>query len=108
MVSSDYPHTATIWVSSGVDSVGDESFAAPATIKVRWEESITVVRGIGGAEQDYKAQVFVQADYKEGDYIYWGESTETDPTSLDTAYRIKDFFKIPDLSGRYYDRKVML
>jgi hypothetical protein len=97
----------TYWSTTPL-SYGGYSYAAPVTVKGRWEERAEIFRTPAGDEQASAAVVFLAADVAPGDYIFLGESTETDPTDLPTAVQVKQFTKIPDLRGLTYERKAYL
>lgn len=99
---------ATFWESTGADSSGDSSFAAPKTIKVRWEERQTVFTNAAGAEASAGAVIFVKEDMKAGDFLFLGVSTVADPTAVAAAREVQGWSKIPQLAGPAFERVAFL
>ncbi|KKK58040.1 hypothetical protein LCGC14_3048410 [marine sediment metagenome] len=91
------------------DGFGGFAFTAPAALNGRWQKKREVIDRFGaGQEYVSTAQVFIDVDIIEGDYLFEGVSTDTDPTLLDGARRIEKFEKLPDLRNLDHQRKAYL
>lgn len=106
--------TAVYWASPVNNGTGGFTHDDPVEIKVRWEDKNEIVMDSKGQEFTSQAEVFVRQDVDELGYLFLGslddlDSDEEDnPISIDRAYQIKKFHKIPDTKGREFMRKVWL
>jgi len=98
----------TYWAPSGVDNFGDPSFAAPVTIKAKWEDRAELFIDAEGRETRSKSVVYVDTDLLTGGYLFRGNSSVANPLSVDNAFMIKDVRKISDFENVVHERKVML
>lgn len=97
--------TAVYWGAPIKDGYGTLTYDAPVEIACRWEEKTEVVSKLGegrkGEEFISTAQVFVTRDVDEQGYLYLGDLDdlsiieEASPETVDGAYRIQKFGKIP-------------
>ncbi len=99
---------ATFWSATGADDSGDPTFAAPKSIRVRWEERQAVFTNAAGEEGSAAAVVFVKEDMKASDFLFLGVSTETDPTDVADAREVQGWSKLPQLIGSGYERRAFL
>lgn len=104
---SIHDDTITHW-STAANGFGGFTFGAPNVINGRWEQRSELFRTPQGEEKVSEAVVFVEEDLEEGDYLYLGESSEVDPTSLVGAFRIQRFVRIPGLRRLRVQRKALL
>ncbi len=88
---------ATYWKSTGADSSGDPSFAAPKAVKVRWEDRTAVFTNAAGEAAQAASVVFVKEDMSTKDFLFLGTSTTADPTAVAGSREIQGFSKIPHL-----------
>ena len=100
--------TATYWAPTGINDSGDVIFAAPITIKVRWEDSQKLMTDSQGRERESMADVFTEVDVDEKGYMLLGESTDLDPRELNAAFEIQTFNKTPGLEGNEFVRKAIV
>ncbi len=89
------------------DGFGGSTFTEPKVLDARWEDRKEQTRDSEGQEIISNAQVLISDDVNPGDYLYLGETTETDPTKLD-SYIVKDFRRQTDLRGLEVIRKAVL
>lgn len=98
--------TMTQWVVTNTD-VGF-SFALPVTFKCRWEDIQKIFNGPNNESLISNAIVGLSADVAVGDYIYLGESVETNPTTVSGAFRVRQFTTMRNLSGHITERVAYL
>lgn len=114
--------TAVYWAAPEDDGYGGLIFESPYPIEIdcRWEEKTEVIARFGegrkGEEFISSAQVFVTEDViEEQGYLYLGDLDDLDsieeanPETIDGAYRIQKFEKIPAIrSATEFVRKAYL
>ncbi len=100
--------TITLWVDGGIDSLGDPTHGTPTTISGRWEQRAEVFTGVDGAEHVSQSIVYLAQDVELGNWLFLGTSTEVDPSNLIGAYKVQQFFKIPNLAADDFERRAML
>lgn len=108
-ITKNCTQTAVYWASPTPDGKGGMTYADPVEISCRWEDRVEVVAMAGedrkGIEEVSKAVVYVLQDVAEQGMLYLGtlddlDSDEEDaPETIDGAYRIKRFDKIPRLGS---------
>lgn len=114
LISSCYPQKATYWTGRTDTGYGGYSYGAPTVIDVRWEERQEEVVSGGGEIVVSHAVVFTENRLEEGGYLYLGESSEADPTSvkdvngLEVAYPIRRISSIPSLDAEFFENKAFL
>ncbi len=99
---------ATLWTVSGVDNSGDPTFAAPRTIKVRWEEKNASFTNAAGEEGLANAVVYLKEDVSFGDFLFDGVSVVADPTAVVGSREIQGFTKKKQLKGSFFERVAFL
>lgn len=99
---------ATYWGSPSPTGFGGHTFGTPSSIMVRWEEKNEEFVDEQGNQKISQAVVFAEGDLEVGGYLYLGETSETDPTSIDDALPIQRYAKIPDIRAVQYLRKAWL
>ena len=110
--------TAVYWGSPTNDGYGGKTFADPVEISCRWENIIQNIDRVGarlGEEVVSEAQVYVTEDVEEMGYLYLGDlddldsDEEADPKTIEKAYPIRKFEKIPAIrSTNEFLRKAYL
>jgi len=108
--------TAIYWGAPKGDGYGGKDFDSiyPIEINCRWEEKTKVISNAQGEELISNAQVRVIQDVDEQGYLCLGtlddlDSEEVSPETVDKAYTIKKFEKIPSLgSTNEFVRKAYL
>ena len=107
--------TAVYWGNPTNDGQGGHLFDLPFEIFCRWEDINEVVVGATGDKFTAKSVVYVTQDVKEEGMLYLGtlddlDSTEMiNPMSIESAFIIKRFDKIPALnSTTEFTRKAYL
>ncbi len=98
----------TYWKKTGVDGFNEESYAAPVTLKARWEDRSTVVLNNLGQEVISNSRVYLAQDVIVDDYLMLGISTATDPRKIDAANRVINFRKVPDLTATNFERRAFV
>lgn len=97
------------WWSVTPNGYGGDKFALPVAIKCRWEERQEVyTSAVDRTELTSNAVIYVGRDVAVGDYLLLGTSIVTDPSSLQTAFKIQRFDKVPDLRSLETLRRVVL
>ena len=97
--------TAVYWGAPVEDGYGGKTFAAPVEIKCRWEERTQTLTDNMGTVIGSRANVYVLQDVDEEGYLFLGSLTDlttpqkSDPASVDGAWYIKQFEKIPALGS---------
>jgi hypothetical protein len=103
---------AVYWGSPYDDGWGGKTFASAIEIMVRWEEKTMEIIDSMGRQTIARAIVFANQDLDIGGYLYLGEladlSSDPDPKDTVTAYEIRQFQKVSDLSGSRFIRKAFL
>lgn len=97
----------THWASVP-NGYGGYSFTGPNALKGRWEDTAELFRTSAGNEEVSRSVVYVSVDIEIEDYLYLGTSTDSDPTLVSGAFRVRQFAKIPDLRLVTYERKAWL
>jgi len=106
--------TAVYWGSPTDDGYGGYTWGDPVEIDCRWIDSARVVTDGKGREIVCRAEVQVGQDLDEDGMLYLGElddldsAQEDDPRTVDGAYSIKRFDKVPTIKGTAYYRKAYL
>jgi len=107
--------TAVYWGAPVEDGYGGKTFDDPVEIDCRWEDTMEVISDLQGNETVSRSAIYVTQDVHEQGYLYLGDlddldsDEEADPTTIEKAYRIKRFDKIPILrSASEFLRKVYL
>lgn len=101
--------TAVYWGAPEDDGYGGKDFdSVPIEIACRWERRTKVISDAKGEEFVSNTQVIVTQDLEEQGYLFLGDlddladlssSAEDDPETIDGAYSIKKFEKIPSLAS---------
>ena len=105
---------AVYWGAPVNDGYGGFTWEEPVEIDCRWEESTKVLLTAKGEEQTSRAEVQVMQDVDENGILYLGtladldSGQEDDPTTIEGAYRILRFDKIPTIDGLHFFRKAYL
>lgn len=105
--------TAVYWERLAPDGYGGYAWEDPVELDVRWEDSSDVFIDLNGEKVQCSAKVFLGQDIKVGDFLYLGDyddltSASGSPASMEKAFSVKRFDKIPDLSGVEYLRRAWL
>lgn len=89
--------TATWWDVSTRNNRGEPAFAAPVTIKCRWEDVQERFVTDAGEERVSRARVFVDRAMPRGSRLYRGDTDETEPEALEGTFLVRQYRQIPDL-----------
>ncbi len=108
MIGRDYPQKATYWKTPTPDGFGGFSYGIPEVISVRWEERQTEFFTPTGELRQSRAVIFVESELDLGAILLLGERTDTDPSTLDDAWKIKQCITISDLRNADNERRVFL
>lgn len=112
--SPSLKQTAVYWGNPANDGAGGRSFDDPVEISVRWEEKQELFIDASGQEVRSNAVVFVGQDLDLGGYLALTDldslssSEEGDPLTVDAAYEVRGWSKIPNLKGNKFVRKAWL
>ena len=113
MIIRNLKQTAVYWGNPSNTGAG-YTFDSPVEIDCHWENKSEVFKNKDGRDQVSMAIVYVSQDVDIEGYLFLGDladldsSDEADPVSVDGAYLIERFDKIPSLSANAYLRKVYL
>ena len=107
MLERNYKDEVTHWAATPGD-FGSFIFAAPVTVKGRWEEKSELFRTPEGEEEVSKSIVLLACDVNVDDYLFLGESDVADPTSISDTHQVRQFMKTPDLRSVEYLRRAIL
>lgn len=101
---------ATLWRVTGNDGFGDQLYAAPVTVRVRWEERQVVFTNSAGQDEMASAIAWMPYDVFEGEVIALGSHATSDPWdgSVPTAREIQGFIKVRHLLNPTYERRAFL
>jgi len=106
--------TTVYWGNPQNDGAGGRTFDEPVELSVRWEQRQELFVDANGQESTSKAVVYVDRDVDIGGYLYLGDlddlssTEEGDPLTVDGAYEIRSFKKLPDIKADRFLRKVWL
>jgi hypothetical protein len=91
------------------DGYGGFTFTTPIVLNGRWEKKRMLLDRFGsGQETHSEAQVFIDTDIVEGDYLFQGTSVVADPSTLDGAFQVKKYEAVTDLRNINVTRKAWL
>lgn len=103
-----YTQTATYWSTPTSDGLGGNTWSAPVNVKVRWEQRKEQFKNTSGDTIVSNAVVWLLQDVDILGYLLLGQSSAADPTTVKDAYQIKEFQKIPAISGYKFERRAFL
>jgi len=99
----------TRWPLTGSDGFGGFTFGSPVKFKGRWEDKAELFLNLDNEEEVSNAICYLAGDITVGDYFALGDHTATAvPTTLDVAFRSRNYGKSTDLRGLNALRKVWL
>ena len=113
-VNSKLKDIITHWVVTGDDDYGGYIFAAPVTMKARWQDVQQQFINQSGEEQVSRSVVYVERDIDTGDWIALDDHTDiADPLTqasrlLVRAYKVESFGRSTNLRATQNIRKVFL
>jgi len=107
-LSKFYTSTVTYWGPGTPDGYGGTTWPDPVTIKARWEGRNELFVDAEGKEVRSQSVVYPDQEVELGGYLYHGESTASDPTTVDGALEIRAVRKVPNLQGTQETIKVWL
>lgn len=105
---------AVYWGNPTKDGYGKFSYDDPVEIDCRWVDTTEIIMAANGEQIVCNAKVRVSQDLDKQGMLYLGylqnltESQLSDPTTVDGAYEIKRFDKIPSVRGNKFYRKAYL
>lgn len=109
MNTNDYKQPVTYWAPGVPDGWGGTTYGAPMLFMCRWQEVSERFIDSAGVEVVSRAKVWSKVDVETGGYLALGDHTSrADPTSVDGAFIIRMFRKIPDLRAMFFERVSML
>ena len=103
-----FTSTATYWGPGVPDGYGGTTWPDPVIISVRWEGRNELFVDSNGEEVRSQSIVYPNQNVELGGYLYHGESTASDPTTVDGALKIRAVRKIPNLRSTQSLTKVWL
>lgn len=100
---------ATLWRrSDDFDSAGDPTFELPVYIEVRWEDQLTSFIGADGEQVNASGFIMHNTDIEIGDFVYLGETYETDPRNVAESRRVLGTSVKKTPSGRFRSKVAYL
>ncbi len=93
--------TAVYWAPGTPDGYGGRNWVAPVEIACRWEDKAIRITEPNGEEIISRAKILVTQDVLEQGMLYLGTladlspSEEADPKTVDKAFTIRRFDKLP-------------
>ena len=99
-------HNVTVWRNEGVDFQGAPDFSGPVSARARWEDRSSVFIDADGKQNRSESTIYVDKEFKRGDFIVFGKSTDSSPPA--EAREIKDVRNMPNLSGTKVERRLLL
>lgn len=90
---------ATYWAPAGRDKYGKQTFTAPVTKKVRWEDKQEEIVDKVGEQKLSKSRVFLQEDIDIDGYLFRGVSAASTPLGLANALEIQGVGRTPNLKA---------
>jgi len=102
------PQTCTYWGAPVSSGFGGTTFSLPSPLPCRWEEKAEEFVDASGQTKVSRAIVYLSDDVEVGGYLFLGDVSTVDPTSLDGAYNIQRYSKMPDIRAANYLRKAWL
>lgn len=105
---------AVYWSNPVENGYGGFTWNDPIEIDCRWVDTTEVILSSNGIQIVCRAKVQVAQDLDEQGVLYLGylqnltDSQQADPTTVDGAYKIKRFDKIPSVRGDKFYRKAYL
>lgn len=107
--STEYMNqTATYWGPMVNDGYGGGTFPAPAPINCRWQDDNQKFVDAEGNEKVSVSIVYPDTELALGGWLYLGTSAAADPRTVDGAHEIKQYRRMPDLSGDLVELKAWL
>ena len=107
-LSRFYTQTITYWEPGTPDGYGGTTYPEPVTIKGRWEGRKELFIDAEGNEVRSQSVVYPDQLVELGGYLYEGESTASDPTTVDGALEIRAVRRVPSVKGTQEVIKVWL
>lgn len=98
----------TYWAPGAPDGYGSRSWAAPRTVLCRWQDRSDREIDDTGVEFVSRAVVYPDSELELHGMLFRGETSETDPMSLDSAWTIRSVRQSSSPSGSLTVHKVLL
>ncbi len=113
LVDVNYPQKATYWTPNVDDGRGAWSYGAPVVLDCRWEERMEEIVTSTAERVVSHTAVFTENVLEEGGYLYLGETSEPNPTvvqtgSKDRAFKIRRISSIPSIDATFHENKAFL
>lgn len=102
------------WGNPTDNGYGGYTYDDPVELPCRWVGSTKVITDSKGQQVVCRAEVQVEQDVDENGLLYLGNLNDLDsaeeetPTSVERAYLIKRFDKVPTIRGDKFYRKAYL
>ena len=107
-LTKNHNQDITYWSTPSPDGFGGNTYAAPVTIKGRWEDSQKKFISSTGEESVSKAVLYMGQDMQIGGWAFLGTSVVTTPETVANAHEIRGFNKTPNLKGTSWEREVII
>ena len=93
--------TITVFPINGTDVYGKPQYGTKKEIKGRWEDIHDLIVTSEGTEVQVRSRVFLRNDVNQGDVLYRGTTTATDPTTLPEARQVVSIKRIKTIDGSF-------
>lgn len=90
----------TYWAFTGVTGSGRSTFAAPVTVKCRWQDSAVLFKNTQGQQLVSSAIIYPVMPLGVKGFIKLGIDATLDPLGLAGAYEIQQVGASPDLQQK--------
>ncbi len=111
-LTSNHNQKIVYWGTPTKDKWGGRTFATPVELDGRWEDRQELFIDSTGRESMSKAFVWLGQDITVEGYLYLGTlasiSSAASPKTVDGAYEVRGFTKIPNLKATSFERKAIL
>lgn len=100
--------TITLWIKTGENGYGEETYAAPEVFQGRWENRSEQVRTPTDEEITSKAIIWVEEGIPIGSRLALGDYTGVDDPSLANASEVQAVFSVPSLRTNEMEHRAIL
>lgn len=103
-----FNQTCTYWAKNGVDGFNKTTYAAPVQLPCRWEDRAELHQMENGEAIRVGSKVFLPQAVVVDDFLFLGTSNVADPITVQGAYQILDFKRVPSLHADEFENVAFL
>lgn len=100
--------TISYWAFAGIDRFGKASFAAPVTLRARWQDVAVLFKDAQGQQRTSSAVIYPEYNLTLKGYVKRGTDESFNPVGLDGAFEILQEADSPNLRGTMTLHKVFV